>query len=108
MKKKKIIIIVGIIIVVLVIIGLKTGVKDRARVRNNLEPKYTLKILSEGGEKITYWGLGYKVVRYPGISPKEPFKNSLGSKFGSWFMSYSKDEATKKYYEVPKNSKILS
>ena len=32
--------------------------------------------------------LGYKVVRYVGVSPKEPYENNLGAKTGSWFMNY--------------------
>ena len=85
MKKKFIMVIV---IIILVVLGLVTSYIDSARVRNGVEPKYTLKIISEGGNKITYWGLGYKVTRYPAVSPKESFKSSLGVKYGSWFMNY--------------------
>ena len=35
------------------------------RVATNNEPKYCVKIVSRGGNKITYWGLGYKLIRYP-------------------------------------------
>ena len=67
-----------------------TSYVDSARVRNNVEPKYTIKIITDGGNKITYWGLGYKVVRYPAVSPKEKFKSSLCVKYGSLFMNYQK------------------
>lgn len=87
MRNKKVIIIV-IISVILVIAGLVTSYIDSARVRNSMEPKFAIKIVTDGGNKITYWGLGYKVIRYPGVSPHEPYKNSLGAKFGSWFMKY--------------------
>ena len=86
--KKKVLVFVGIIFVVLIVAGVVTGFKDNARVRNNLEPKYVIKTVSYNGEKVTYWGLGYKVVRYVSISPNEPFKNNIGLKFGSWFMVY--------------------
>ena len=86
--KKKVLIITGIIIVILIAAELVTSYIDMARVRNSVEPKYTIKIVTDGGNKVTYWGLGYKVVRYPAVSPREPYKNSLGVKYGSWFMNY--------------------
>ena len=86
--KKKVLIIIGIIVIFLVAIGLVTSYIDSARVRNAVEPKYTLKIVTDGGNKVTYWGLGYKVIRYPAVSPNEPYKNNLGVKYGSWFMKY--------------------
>ena len=85
MKKK---IIIAVFIIILVVVGLVTSYIDSARVRNGVEPKYTIKIISDNGNKITYWGLGYKVVRYTAVSPKESFKSSLGVKYGSWFMNY--------------------
>ena len=90
MKKKTRItlIITGIIVSLLIAAGLVTSYIDMARVRNSVEPKYTIKIVTDGGNKVTYWGLGYKVVRYPAVSPREPYKNSLGVKYGSWFMNY--------------------
>lgn len=90
MKKKKFLIIT--IIVILVGIGLITHYIDSARVRNAVEPKYTIKIISDSGHKVTYWGLGYKVIRYPSVSPNEPYKNNKGVKYGSWFMKYELTE----------------
>lgn len=87
MKKRKIIII-GIILTILVIVGLVTSYIDSARVRNGVEPNFAIKIITDGGNKVTYWGLGYKVIRYPSVSPNEPYKNNLGVKYGSWFMKY--------------------
>ena len=85
MKKK---FINAVFIMILVVAGLVTSYIDSARVRNGVEPKFAIKIASYDGNKITYWGLGYKVIRYPAVSPKELFKSSLGVKFGSWFMKY--------------------
>ncbi len=45
---------------------------------------------SQDGSKVTYWGLGYKVVRYVGVSHNEPYKNNIGVKMGSLFMKYEK------------------
>lgn len=87
MKKGRLII-VGIIIVILVVAGLITSYIDSARVRNGVEPKFAIKITTDGGNKVTYLGLGYKVIRYPSVSPNEPYKNNLGVKHGSWFMRY--------------------
>lgn len=86
--KKKVFIISSIIIIVLVISALVTSYADSARVRNAVEPIHTIKIVSENGNKVTYWGLGYKIIRYPSVSPKEPYKNNRGVKYGSWFMNY--------------------
>lgn len=83
MKKK--IFIIGIIILFL---GLITSYLDSARVRNSKEPKYVIKFISNDEKKITYLGLGYKVIRYVSVSPNEPYKNNLGVKYGSWFMNY--------------------
>ena len=87
MKNKRIIILC-IISIVLIAIGLVTSYIDSARVRNSIEPKFTIKLTTKGGNKVTYWGLGYKVIRYPAVSPKESFKSALGVKYGSWFMKY--------------------
>ena len=90
--KKKVLIIIGIEVAILVVAGLVTSYMDSARVRNGVEPKFVVKITTDGGNKVTYWGLGYKVVRYTKISPSEPYKNNKGVKFGSWFMKYELDE----------------
>lgn len=95
MKNRKIIIIV-IITVILVIDGLVTSYIDSARVRNSIEPKFAIKITTDGGNKVTYWGLGYKVIRYVGVSPNEPYKNNIGVKMGNWFMKYELDEKENK------------
>ena len=41
---------------------------------------------------MTYWGLGYKVIRYVGVSPNEPYENNIGVKMGSWFMRYELEQ----------------
>ena len=90
--KKKVLIIIGFVLSVVIILGLITSFKDSARVRAGIEPKYTLKIISEKGNKVTYWGLGYKVIRYVGVSPKEPFGVNDNYKYGNWFMKYEISE----------------
>ena len=100
--KKKVLIIVGIIVAILVVAGLVTSYADSARVRNGVEPKFTIKIVTDGGNKVTYWGLGYKVVRYPSVSPNEPYKNNRGVKYGNWFMKYEINDSNVKEstYEI--------
>lgn len=100
--KKKVLIIIGIILGVLVIVGLITSYKDSARVRTGIEPKYTIKISNADGSKITYWGLGYKVIRYTSVSPNEPYKNNRGVKYGSWFMKYKKPHVEENNEEINK------
>lgn len=88
MKKKTIIIIITL--VTITILSLFSIYYDGARVRNGKEPKLTLKIVTNEGKKVTYLGLGYKVIRYPNSTPKEPYENNVGVKFGNWFMKYDK------------------
>lgn len=86
--KKKIIISISIVLILLIGFGIYSYYIDSARVRNNVEPKFTIKTISHDGNKVTYWGLGYKAIRYVGVSPKEPYQSNIGVKMGSWFMTY--------------------
>ena len=103
MKKRYLI----IIILVLLILGFITSYLDSARVRNSIEPKFTIKVVSKDGSRVTYWGLGYKVVRYVSVSPKEPYKNNRGVKYGSWFMKYNLEEQNDKNF-IPTKIKNIS
>ena len=76
--------------VILVIVSFITKYIDTANVSTGHEPECCLKIVSADGGKVTYWGLGYKVVRYVGVSHKEPYESNIGVKMGSWFMKYEK------------------
>ncbi len=87
MKKKGLIIIISVLLI-LFIASLITKYIDTANVSTGHEPECCIKIVSADGGKVTYWGLGYKVVRYVGVSPKEPYENNIGVKMGSWFMKY--------------------
>jgi len=104
--KNKILIIIGILVTILLLSGLVTSYIDSARVRNSIEPKYTIKIVSENGNKVTYWGLGYKVVRYVSVSPNEPYENNRGVKYGSWFMEYKLEDSLITPEDV--NDKIIN
>ena len=87
MKKKGLIITICVL-VVLIIASLITKYIDTANVSTGHEPECCIKIVSQDGGKVTYWGLGYKVVRYVGVSPNEPYESNIGVKMGSWFMKY--------------------
>ena len=87
MKKKGLIIAISVL-VILFVASLITKYIDTANVSTGHEPECCIKIVSADGGKVTYWGLGYKVVRYVGVSPKEPYENNIGVKMGSWFMKY--------------------
>ena len=89
MKKKGLIIIISILLV-LIIASLITKYIDTANVSTGHEPECCIKIVSQDGGKVTYWGLGYKVVRYVGAFPDEPYEDNIGVKMGSWFMNYEK------------------
>ena len=87
MKKKGLIITISVL-VILFIACLITKYIDTANVSTGHEPECCIKIVSADGGKVTYWGLGYKVVRYVGVSPNEPYENNIGVKMSSWFMKY--------------------
>ena len=89
MKKKGLIITICVL-VVLIIASLITKYIDTTNVSTGHEPECCIKIVSQDGGKVTYWGLGYKVVRYVGVSPNEPYESNIGVKMGSWFMNYEK------------------
>ena len=87
MKKKGLVITISVLLI-LFIASLITKYIDTANVSTGHEPECCIKIVSADGNKVTYWGLGYKVVRYVGVSPNEPYENNIGVKMGSWFMKY--------------------
>ena len=91
--KKKICIMIGVILGVIIIAGIITNYIDSGRVGTGHEPKYCIKIASNDGSKVTYWGLGYKVVRYVRVSLKEPYESNIGVKMGNWFMKYELPKA---------------
>lgn len=90
--KKKVTITIIVVAIILFTLSFITNYMDSARVRAGYEPRYCLKTISYDGNKVTYWGLGYKVIRYVGVSPNEPYKNNIGVKMGNWFMTYKLDE----------------
>lgn len=90
--KKKICIILVIILMVVIIIGVITNYADSGRVTTGHEPKYCIKVVSNDGSKVTYYGLGYKVIRYVEVSPNEPYESNKGAKMGNWFMKYDLPE----------------
>ena len=89
MKKKGLIITIFVLLI-LIIASLITKYIDTANVSTGHEPKCCIKIVSHDGGKVTYLGLGYKVVRYVGVFPDEPYEDNIGVKMGSWFMKYEK------------------
>lgn len=86
--KKKMGIGVVIVLVILVIVAIITNYADSANVTTGHEPEYCIKLVSKDSSKVTYWGLGYKVIRYVDVSPNEPYESNIGVKMGSWFMKY--------------------
>lgn len=86
--KKKLLTGIGVFALLLVAAGFITNYADSGRIQTGHEPKYCIKTVSRDGSKVTYWGLGYKIVRYVGISPNEPYESNTGVKMGSWFMEY--------------------
>lgn len=104
--KKKLGIGVGIFLIILIVAGFITNYIDSGRVTTGHEPKYCIKVASDNGSKVTYWGLDYKVIRYVGVSPNEPYENNIGVKMGNWFMKYElpKDNDLNKENNISINS----
>lgn len=91
-KKQKLFIAIVVILSIYMLLGIITNYIDSARITTGHEPKFCIKRISHDGGKVTYFGLTYKVVRYVGVSPNEPFKSNIGVKMGSWFMVYKLDK----------------
>lgn len=86
--KRKIILLIIFVVGNLFLFGMYSSYIDSARVRTGIEPKFTIKLVDGSSGKVTYWGLGYKVIRYTKVSPSEPYENNKGVKYGSWFMKF--------------------
>ena len=87
--KSKIFTCVVIVFIVIIITGIITNYVDSGRVTTGHEPQYCIKIVNNDKSKITYLGLGYKVVRYVKDSVEEPYGDNIGVKMGNWFMEYN-------------------
>ncbi len=81
-----------LIILVIIVFSLFANYIDTANVTTGHEPELCIKFENERSGKVTYIGLGYKVVRYVKNDVREPYKENIGVKKGSWFMKYSKPE----------------
>ncbi len=65
-----------------VILGLIAGVVDYNRIKKDKIPIFCILFTDDSTCKVTYIGVGYKVIRYTGFSINEPFKNNIGVRFG--------------------------
>ena len=92
MKQKRYFFYAITVFIMILVIGILTNYADTARVTTGKEPQFCVKMVSSNGSKVTYLGLGYKVIRYVGVSPTEPFENNIGVKMGNWFMKYELPE----------------
>ena len=81
-----------LIILVVIVSSLFANHIDTANVSTGHEPELCIKFEDEKGGKVTYIGFGYKVVRYVKNNIREPYKENIGVKKGSWFMKFEKPE----------------
>lgn len=88
----------GILITLFVIIIVATAFffVDQARFKKEQKPLFAIKTISKDGNKVTYYGLFYKVVAYPGVSPKEKFKTMNNKKMLFWCQDYKKKDLSDK------------
>lgn len=80
-KKTLILIIVSVVIILANIFG----IIDYNRIKNGEMPIFMIAQHDKSGPEISYYGLGYKLVRNPGISYKEKIYMDNYVKFGYWF-----------------------
>ena len=83
MKKRTKIIL--IITVGLIVLGTILGIVDYHRIRNNETPLFMIRITDARHEDLNYIGLGYRMQRTVGISPKESLCSARELRFGTWF-----------------------
>ena len=76
---------VGIYIRGLICIGFVTGIIDYNRVLKDKMPIFMIAQIDKSGPEIDYYGLGYKMIRKPGVSYKGALDHDVYVKFGSWF-----------------------
>lgn len=79
--KNKPVIIICIIAVCLISFSCITYYINSLRIKEEKEPICCIKVINQDEEKNTYFGLGYKIIKYE--------KESSNAKIGSLFMKYS-------------------
>lgn len=83
-------------ILVIMVFGVAFFLIDQSRFKKDERPLLALKRVSKDGNKVTYYGLFYKVILYPGVSPSEKFENIKDKKLVFWFQDYKKPLASSK------------
>ncbi len=83
--KKKIILVSIILIISLGIIFCSV---DYNKVKSGEMPLFVIAQHDKRGPEINYFGLGYRVVRNPGVSYKQPIYSDNYVKFGFWFYTW--------------------
>ncbi len=78
MKKK-----LTLVLVLLIFIGTIFGLVDYNRVKRNLKPLFMLSF--DDKDPYNYYGLGYQMQRFTGVSPNQPLSSDAHIKFGPWF-----------------------
>jgi hypothetical protein len=84
-----------IIIGIAISLGVIFGAIDYNRVTNGKMPVFVIPQHDKGGPEIAYYGLGYKIIRNPGVSYKEDISKDNYVKFGLWFYTKKVKSNTK-------------
>ena len=88
-----------VILIILFLIFISTFMIDYKRVKRNEEPLFMIPF-GEKGNQYTYLGLGYKMTRKVGVSPKEPLSSSEEVRFGLWLFTWEIDVFNPNPYNV--------
>lgn len=77
-----------IVICSVILLGVIFVIVDYNRIKNGEMPIFVIAQHDKSGPEINYYGLGYKVVRNPGVSYKEPIYADNYVEFGLWFYTW--------------------
>lgn len=77
-----------VIFLSIIILGILFGIIDYNRIKSGEMPIFVIAEHDKSGPEINYYGLGYKVVRNPGVSHKEQIYIDNYVKFGLWFYTW--------------------
>lgn len=92
------------ILLILMVVASVFFIVDKKRFLKKKAPIFSIRRESEDETKVTYIGLGYKIVTYPEGTPKQEFKKIKHKKIVPWFGDYKKP--SKKAKEKAKAKKV--
>lgn len=75
-------------LITIIVLGISFCIVDYTRIKSGEMPIFVIAQHDKSGPEIDYYGLGYKVVRNPGVSHREQIYTDNYVKFGLWFYTW--------------------